>query len=237
MIIGICEDQTELRVDLRKKIEKQNLSFPYQVFEYASGEEMLNSGIAFDLVFLDIELEEEINGLEIAQNLQQRFPDIMIVFVSGYTKYVPSAFHLKAFQFLLKPVDDALFAEEFLRCVKHYRMEHDLFRILTEGEVIEVPMKEILYIESDGRKILIHLRSGKCYEMYGKIGEQEEKLAVHHFIRVHKSYLVNCKYIKKLNDETVIVSKSRTGEELVLPVSRRCRANVRGKYHQFFFEG
>ena len=32
MIIGICEDQTELRVDLRQKIEKQNLSFPYQVF-------------------------------------------------------------------------------------------------------------------------------------------------------------------------------------------------------------
>ena len=232
MIIGICEDQAELRADLRQKIEKQNLNFPYQVYEYASGEEMLNSEIEFDLVFLDIELEEGINGLEVAQKLQQRLPDIMLVFVSGYTRYVPSAFHLKAFQFLLKPVDDGVFAEEFLRCVKHYRVEHDLFRIVTDGEKIDVHMKEIVYIESDGRKILVHLRNGKCYEMYGKIGEQEEKLAVHHFIRIHKSYLVNCKYIKKMSDEMVWLSQS--GKDEVLPVSRRCKAAAREKYHQFF---
>ena len=59
-------------------------------------------------------------GLEVAQELQRRFLDLIIVFVSGYTQYVSSAFRLNTFQFLLKPIDDKVFQEEFARCIRHY---------------------------------------------------------------------------------------------------------------------
>ena len=236
MIIGICEDQNEIRADLKKKIEQDTNSSSFEIYEFCSGEEMLNSAVHFDLVFLDIELQGKISGLDVAQELQRKLFDLIIVFVSGYTQYVSSAFRLNTFHFLVKPIDEKLFQEEFARCIKHYRASHDIFQVFQNGEVIELKMKEIIYIESDKRKIIIHLRGGKQYEMYGKISEQEEKLSVHHFIRIHKSYLVNCRYIKKMSDEIVWLTNVGKDELTSLPLSRRCKAKAKEQYHAYFFE-
>lgn len=236
MIIGICEDQNEVRADLKKKIEQNINSSSFEIYEFCSGEEMLNSAVHFDLVFLDIELQGKVSGLEVAQELQRKLFDLIIVFVSGYTQYVSSAFRLNTFQFLVKPIDEKLFQEEFARCIKHYRASHDIFRVFQNGEVIELKMREIIYIESDKRKIIIHLRNGKKYEMYGKISEQEEKLSVHHFIRIHKSYLVNCRYIKKMGDEIVWLTSVGKDELISLPLSRRCKVKAKEQYHAYFFE-
>ena len=236
MVIGICEDNEAVRIELRQEIEKQKLGIKFQIHEYENGEDMLLSKQQFDLVFLDIELAGKLTGLEVAQQLQNSHPDLILVFVSGYTKYVSSAFHLHTFQFLLKPLDSNLFQEEFSRCIAHYRAGHDLFHITIDGEVIDVKMKDILYIESDKRKLRIYLRNGRVYEMYGKISEQEQRLAVHHFVRIHKSYLVNCRYIKKMGDEPVWLSKAKNDEPISLPLSRRCKEAAREKYHSYFFE-
>ena len=58
MIIGICEDQQEVRTDLKKKIERNSYGCSFEIYEFRSGEELLNSSIKFDLLFLDIELLE-----------------------------------------------------------------------------------------------------------------------------------------------------------------------------------
>lgn len=236
MIIGICEDQEEVRVDIRQRIEQNANGGFFEIYEFCSGEEMLSSTLHFDLVFLDIELEGNLSGLEVAKKLQQKLLDLIIVFVSGYTQYVSSAFRLNTFQFLVKPIDEKLFQEELARCIKHYRASHDIFRVFQNGEIIELQMREIVYIESDKRKIIIHLRNGKKYEMYGKISEQEERLSVHHFIRIHKSYLVNCRYIKKMGDELVWLNSIKKDEQLFLPLSRRCKVKAKEQYHAYFFE-
>ena len=218
MIIGICEDNVPIREELRQEIEKQQEQLAMQIYEFGSAEAMLAGNQLFDLVFLDIELDGAMTGLELARQLQIKNPDLILVFISAYTKYVSSAFHLHTFQFLLKPLDAELFAEEFKRCVESYRIAHDIFRIPQGGEIIEVEMKDIMYIESNKRKLIIHLKNKKEYEMYGKISEQEAVLLVHHFIRIHKSYLVNCRYIKKMNDETVSLAYLPKDELIVLPI-------------------
>ena len=81
----------------------------------------------------------------IKQILQNQLPDIILIFISGYTKYITSALHLHTFQFLLKPLDAQLFQEEFRRCVAQYRSAHDIFQIPQNREIIEVEMKDIVY--------------------------------------------------------------------------------------------
>lgn len=236
VIIGICEDQEEIRKDLRERINAQEDDVSFQIYEFDSGEAILESKIAFDLLFMDIELKGSLSGLKAAEVLQHRLPDLILVFVSGYTQYVSSAFHLNTFQFLLKPLDDKVFHEEFLRCVNHYRAENDVFRVSQNGEIIEIRLKDIIFIESDKRKLVVHLRNGKIYETYGKISEQQKILAVHHFIRIHKSYLVNCKYIHKMNEEVVWMQGEKKGETFSLPLSRRCKVSAKEQYHAYFFE-
>lgn len=109
MLIGICEDNPVIREELIQEIQKQQTGVILQLHAFSSGEAMLQSKLAFDLVFLDIELEGELTGLEVAQILQNQLPDIILIFISGYTKYITSALHLHTFQFLLKPLDAQLF--------------------------------------------------------------------------------------------------------------------------------
>ena len=94
-------------------------------------------------------------------------------------------------------------------------------------------MSDIAFIESDKRKLLIHDRRGKKYEMYGKIGEQEVELRVFHFTRIHKSYLVNCKYIKQMKEEEIVLFYGLEGDGLRLPLSRRCRDKATNQYHAY----
>ncbi len=237
MIIGICEDNEAIREELRQEIGKQQTGIMTQLYEFASGEAMLSSDIAFDLVFLDIELNGAMTGLELGQQLQNKLPDLILVFVSGYTQYISSALRLHTFQFLLKPLDKQLFQEEFVRCVNQYRKAHAIFKINQGGEIIEVEIRDIVYIESDKHKLMVHLRSGKVYEMYGKISEQEELLSAYRFARIHKSFLVNCKYIKKFQDEQVQVAYAPKEMVEQLPVSRRFKGQAREQYHQYYMGG
>ena len=234
MIIGICEDDATFREELRKKIEqRQPPELTFEIYEFSSGEAMRKSMLKFDLVFLDVELGEGETGIVLAGYLQTTLPDVIVVFVSGYTKYVSSAFHLKAFQFLLKPLDETLFQEELERCIHQYRMSHDVFCIPQNGEIIEIEMKDIVYIQSEKRKLLIHDRQGRTYEMYGKIDEQETNLTAHYFIRVHKSYIVNSRYILSIKNDAVSLCGKKNGETIVAPISRRCKSQVKERYQRY----
>ncbi len=236
MIIGICDDSEQMREELQHEIEKQQTSVMLQIHSFGSAEAMLESNLEFDLVFLDIELGSSMTGLELAKLLQDRLPDLILVFVTGYAQYISSAFHLRTFQFLLKPLDHQLFQSEFARCIARYRSIHDAFHVQQSGEDIDVPMKDIMYLESNKRKIRVCLNNGTVYEIYGKVSELEQQLSAYHFIRTHKSFLVNCRYIKRIKDEAVWVSAGDENELTMLPVSRRCRSAAQERYQRYIFE-
>ncbi len=237
MIIGICEDNAQMRAELKQEIEKQQTDVLLQIYSFDSAEAMLQSKLAFDLVFLDIELNGSMTGLELAKQLQDQLLDLMLVFVSGHTQYISSAFRLRTFQFLLKPLDHQLFREEFARCIAQYRLVHDVFHLQQSGDQIDIPMKEIVYLESDKRKIKVYLKDGQIYEMYGKISEYEQVLSDYYFIRTHKSFLVNCRYIKKMKDETVWVGLNTENDLQMLPISRRCKSIAQEQYHRYLMGG
>ncbi|WP_347281576.1 response regulator, partial [uncultured Alistipes sp.] len=88
--------------------------------EYASADEYLLEQTEYDLLFLDIELDgaaSSMDGMELARRIRgmelERQP--VIIFVTGYEKYVYDAFDVGAFQYLLKPIDEQRFAEVFDR--------------------------------------------------------------------------------------------------------------------------
>ena len=62
-----------------------------------------------DVVFLDIDMPE-INGLELALNIQSNLPTVVIVFITAYSQYALEAFRVYPLDYILKPVDEARFS-------------------------------------------------------------------------------------------------------------------------------
>ena len=114
--IAVCDDEKNIRSYLIPLIRKQDIEC--SIMGYASADEYLTDGREHDLIFLDIEMggsDTGLDGMGLARHIRGmdacRQP--IIIFITGYEKYVYDAFDAGAFQYLVKPVDEQKFAEVF----------------------------------------------------------------------------------------------------------------------------
>ena len=106
MNIAICDDDKSFRdlleKHLRNYFNERNISLNF--FQFSCGEDLLNSDILFDLVFLDVEMGK-INGIDTGKELKRRNPHNIIFVITSYEGYLDDAFKIHAFRFLSKPLD------------------------------------------------------------------------------------------------------------------------------------
>src|SRR5690625_3109696 len=100
----ILVDDEQLALDLlERKIEEiGNVTVVGKYANPIEGKEKIVQQVV-DVVFLDINLPE-INGMELAEQILEKKPEVTIVFVTAYDKYAVQAFELNAIDFLVKPV-------------------------------------------------------------------------------------------------------------------------------------
>ncbi len=222
--IAVCDDEKNIRAYLVSLIKKQAIEC--SIMEYASADEYLSDGREYDLLFLDIEMGGSgalMDGMELARNIRAmdtgRQP--IIIFVTGYEKYVYGAFDVGAFQYLVKPVDEHKFAEVFSRAVGQIASEVEKRRkklvIPYAGGSKAIPFHDIYYMESQNHNIVLYLKSGNqtCtsrLEYYGKIGDLEKELAGQ-FYRIHRGYLINLFHVESY-DRTEV--RMANGDKLLL---------------------
>ena len=196
----ICDDEANIRAYLSSLIRAQ--SCPCEIVEYASADDCLADHREIDLLFLDIELApDRSDGMALARKIREQTSRTqpVIIFVTGYERYVFDAFDVGAFQYLLKPVDEGKFAQVFARAVEQIMADRDdpqRGRVLTlrsANTSRTVPLDSIYYIESSDHKAVLHLRDGE-FACYAKIQDLELELQGQ-FFRIHKGYLVNLSYV------------------------------------------
>ncbi len=213
MNIAVCDDEENTRIYIKKLIEMQDADC--RIREFSSGRELLRfweqeDGEQIDILFLDITMEGT-DGMEAAEQIKRwkeekdealwgNLP--LLIFVTGYPEYMPRAFSVNAFQYLVKPVNEREFAQVFNQAVREYRhleakknTEPREILIRNGKETRNIPVDNIYYIESSNRKIIVFMQDEKL-ECYGKIGELEKQLK-EDFFRIHKGYLVNMKYVER----------------------------------------
>ena len=209
--IAVCDDEKNIRAYLVSLIKKQDIEC--SIMEYACADEYLSDGREYDLLFLDIEMGGSgalMDGMELARNIRAmdtgRQP--IIIFVTGYEKYVYDAFDVGAFQYLVKPVDEHKFAEVFSRAVGQIASEVEKRRkklvIPYAGGSKAIPFHDIYYMESQNHKIVIHHREGEL-EYYAKMGDLEKELQGQ-FFRVHKGYLINLAFVDEYSRTEVTLA-------------------------------
>lgn len=239
MRIGICEDEQSIREQLVTLIKAYPTDEQLDVMTFASGEEILADAEGFDLAFLDIELGDGINGLAAAEALQKTRQQTLIVFVSSYYRYITSALHLEPFEFLIKPIDEVVFAQEFERCLKRYHNDHQYYVINCFGEDIPLLIGEILYVKVDKYKLRFYvLGKEEPYEIYGHLKNVKDALQSYRFALANQGCLINLRYVYgKADDEVCLVYHDKKGrQEITIPVSRRQRKDLQQRIRDFMLE-
>lgn len=216
--IAVCDDEVIECCNMARKIKDilEEMKIPYILRQFRSGGELLQALESFDIVFLDI-IMQELDGMKTAQILREKASDKILIFVSSSREYVFEAYDVEAFQYLLKPVEDRKLRSVLQKAVLKTEGGSQGFIIVSrERQKKKVFLDNIYYFEIKGRMVDVHGTNG-IFTYYEQIGELEKKLRDKGFFRCHKSYLINLKYVDGYNRQEVILEN---GEKIVIAKRR-----------------
>lgn len=191
------------------------------------------------LVFLDIQMPH-LNGFEVLEKMPNK--NFKIIFTTAYNEYAIQAIRFSAFDYLLKPIDiEELQAsvKRFLESNDDYKQQYDLLKNImyniqapsAEEFRLALPTKEgvhflnpgdIVRCEAIGNYTKFFMQNNGTYLISKTLGEYDTLLAPYHFIRTHKSHLVNKKFISFVDHDGFAVLKDSSKVE----VSRRRKEEV-----------
>jgi DNA-binding LytR/AlgR family response regulator len=201
--IAICEDNNIQRNDLIIKIKhylnlinKQN-----EIFEFINGQELILCEEKFNIYFLDIEMDK-LSGIDVAKKIRSIYEKAIVIFITGFKDYVFEAFDVKAFHYIMKPIDEKKFKEILYSAVESLTNKEKFILAKTINSSTKILLRDILYIESNRRKIKVHTNDD-IIEYYCSLSELESTLLEENFFRCHKSYIVNFKYVKSFDNTSI----------------------------------
>ena len=216
--IAICDDEQFYREKIQTLLEKylEKRELPYELHSFVSGEaflEQCKNHVKFDIVFLDISMEE-IDGIQTAQRIRSFHSDTYIVFVTAFMDYALEGYKVNAVRYLMKDTLDLAMEECMAAILQKMQIAQVTFTFL-EGEK-KLYTDNILYVESRGHKSIFHYmeEGAVTYQIYDKLDNVERKLEGCFFLRIHKSFLVNMKHIRKVSNYAAYLD---TNEELPIP--------------------
>ena len=199
------------------------------ILEYESGESLIadvEEGYAeADLLFLDIYMKE-MNGMEVARKLRETNHNGPIVFLTASPDFAIESYEVQASGYILKPFDVEKIKELTARLLN--REQKRRVEIKSRRQYRYPYTDEILYAESAGHTIMLHLLNGSEIATQEKLSDLEEKIGEKRFLRCHQSYLVNMDYISDAEEGFVL--KDGTS----IPVRVRGRKEILDSYHEYF---
>lgn len=149
-----------------------------------------------DVLFADIEMPT-LSGYELADLMHTHALDTSVAFVTANSGYAVHAYELNVLDYIMKPYkkERLLKALERFRGRRDVREPQDMLMIRHQSDIYFIHKKDIIFIERTGRSTTI-VTIDQPYETYQTLNELEEQLVGRDFIRSHRSYLINIRFVK-----------------------------------------
>lgn len=206
----IADDEAGMRLILKKVIEKDN---DFLIAgEAEDGEAALRLFIELrpEVVFLDVEMPL-LNGVECAKKITDIDPKVIIIFVTAHEEYMPEAFEVYAFDYLVKPFKVSRLSQTLDRIKNAGEIRTPAFdnivtslpgipnklMIKNKESISFVDADEIILIQREDRSTVIYTQHDR-FVTSEALGELEERLGNNLFFRCHKSYIINLGAISKI---------------------------------------
>lgn len=160
-----------------------------------------------DVVILDIDLQSNMSGLDLAQKIRSINKKIYIIFATAHLEYLILAYKCKTFDYLTKPISLNNLESTILRLfddVCSDTSNPSFIKINNKNTIIKAD--SICYIEKDNTKLIFRSASTD-YSVYSSFNKIQPTLPPN-FIRCHKSYIANIHNIESINETTIHFDKT-----------------------------
>ena len=188
-----------------------------------------------DIVLLDINLKGNIDGIETAELIQKEH-SIPIIYLTANADEVHfnRAKKTNPHAFISKPFKKLDLQRAIELTVNRLQIEQgivedeensvsfilsDCIFVKHHEKMVKIVIKDILYIEAERNYSCIHSK-GKDYLLVTTLKNIDMKLPVAHFLRIHRSFIVNISQIDEVASSHVVIGKK------AIPISKPLRKEL-----------
>lgn len=223
--IAICDDEPHFREQMKEMLLQymQDSGVYYEIELFQSGTELIELGIElnrYKIIFLDINMDK-MDGIQTAKRIREQNTELFLVFVTAFVNYSLEGYKVDAVRYLLK--NHVNMQESIAECMDaiykkiNYEVTWKDFAF-NEGQK-RVSLDCLLYIESKLHKLEFHVMEDHMviYTIYDTLDQMENYIRNKNFVRLHQSFLINMKYIKRIcRYEAVLYN----GDSFTIPKAR-----------------
>jgi DNA-binding LytR/AlgR family response regulator len=174
-----------------------------------------------------------INGIDVGLKIREEMDNqtTQIVYMSVSESYYRDLFRVRPTNFLGKPIMKEKIIEELRKAQKLAGKLSGVFTYKKGHDTYKIPIKKIIYFESIDREIKLISTDGED-SFYGSIDVVFTEVKKYHFMRIHRSYLINYFHVAKFSYAEIKMSNSTT-----LPISKSHQKWIRALQSEWEEEG
>jgi DNA-binding LytR/AlgR family response regulator len=210
MKIVILEDSDSELQKLRKELNNWSFETNEEIYinTYISGEDFFSKPENFssttDLFILDISMKK-ISGIDVAKRLRALDYQGEIIFLTAFKEFVFDGYEVRAFNYLLKPINSTLLRRCLNEIAKKKNSTCHIYRDSKQG-MISIPYADIIFCSVNRHYVDITTKD-TIYNQHIDLSELM-KILPNKFIQVHRSYIVNMAHIFSVTHNKIHLSNN-----------------------------
>lgn len=216
MRIAICDDEKAQRDLFLEYCHRFDSSLKVDCYESASDLLRAEDRMAYEIVFLDIEMPAP-NGFEVAKELRKKEKPPLVIFVTKSSTYTIQGYGI-AFRYLPKPIDYETFAAALTLAIKEYEPEKISF--MSDGVYNVLTVQDIVFCEALDHALTVHTTT-KDYAARMTLAELSSQLPAEDFAQSHKSFLVNLRFVQSAGANSTTLAWKDGSIEVPLSKGKR----------------
>lgn len=229
MRLAICDDndleRDLLHTLLKKYFSETSVHCDFTLYDRGTSLYYdVMEDIDYDIIFLDLFMGDSF-GMRIAQKLRDISYKGKIIFCTVSADYALESYVVFASGYILKPYS----LNDIKRTLDRFLPEYQCnsYQVKQKSNIIYIPLNEIMYVESDNTKCILHRTEDREYIIYKKLIQIEDELNDPRFLRCHQSFLVNMNYVREANDVFLL----QNGENVL--IRKKSKKIIQNKFLEY----
>lgn len=231
MKIAICDDDEKCVEIIKTEVIRSLNGNDYEVHGFENG----NSFVKYckfykpDIVIVDIDMPDR-NGFQLAREIREYNDQIRVIFVTSHMEYAYKAYDYAPYCFVSKSDMRRLTRamKELEAKFERKQSEKMALSIKAKNNVeVKIDVRDVIYFDTSKNYVKAHTLSDESSQLFrGTIKSVYAQIKDHHFIMIHKGFIANCRYIKRItrtyvllkNDQKVEMTRNRDAVEEAMDI-------------------